>query len=604
MNYKTGRIKSFEPIRVVAMAGVVFYHLNAQSAPYGYLGVVTLFVMAGYLSLHHVLQDKPRSIPDQLIQKWHKLFPPMIMMILTVSLLMIVFYPNFLGSYGGSVRASVLGLNNYHQLLSGDSYFQGQMYLKPLTHLWAIALEIQFYLLFILGVSRFYDPQKKRQWSRALIGISLVSIGICWIKLKVYQDPTPAYYGLESRLFSFTIGMLARQMTIDFQTFRWKRTAAFIGFSLSSLLLFTNVESMTIQLVAYSLLIAILLIVSFYDNSFLRSLGELSVFRWLSARSYLIYLWHYPIIAMGSRLLANTKLPAIVFMILVLMLSLFVADRSYRWHRSLNRHQINRGLSLVMALMLLIIPYRTVFERRADESFRQLEKELSQDEAADRVETSQAPTADHLLHPSATRSDFSESFITWFDQLNQISPEVDYSFDDFLRYRDIPVTLIGDSIAYIAQPHFSSYLPNIVTSAEKSRLLEEVDQYYFQLKQRGQIGDVLVVSFGSNSVEETDDGLEKIWQDLADKPMILVDLVMPYPVNEESRNKIIHEFAATHEHVYLASWYDYAKEQPDFFLADFMHPNDLGSRAFIHLITNQVIAIARQMEADGELKIQ
>lgn len=114
----------------------------------------------------------------------------------------------------------------------------------------------------------------------------------------------------------------------------------------------------------------------------------------------------------------------------------------------------------------------------------------------------------------------------------------------------------------------------------------------------------MILSFGTNAITETDEGLIKIWEDLKGKPMIILDLVMPYPVNEESRNEIIHHFVNTHENVYLASWYDFAKSHAEFFAEDYMHPNDLGSRAFIHMITDKVIEIAKLMETNGKLKVK
>lgn len=603
------RIKSFDTIRAVAVAGVLLYHLNAGWAPYGYLGVVTFFVMAGYLSLHHLLERGSQPIKQQLISKGRKLYPPLITMLFVVSLVMIIFFPNFLGTYGSSMRSAILGVNNYQQLLSGDSYFQGQLYLKPLTHLWAISLELQFYLLFILLVNRFYDDRQAHVWQRGLLGVSLISIFIFAIKIRLNADPTPAYYGLESRLFSFSLGMLARQMTPVIQSFRYKRTLVFIGFGLAIGLYFKNFSSMTLQMAVYSLLISGLLMAAFWDHSFLKSVSELSPIRWFSHRSYYIYLWHYPVIAMGSRWLANVKLPLLVYILMMLVLSLGIAESFYRLQAKIGRQQLLQAGLILLSVVLLALPYQQLYDLRADESFKQLEQALTQDPSSQEPSLTGEPgpfDAQSIirLKPSAVREDFQPTFISSFDELNQVSPEINYSFVDFLRYRDLPVTLIGDSIAYMAEIHFPSYLPNIYTSAEKSRLLEEVDQYYFDLKAKQQIRQVVILSFGSNAINETDEGLEKIWQDLDGKPMILVDLVMPYPVNEESRNAIIHQFAQTHDNVYLASWYDYAKTNPEFFEADYMHPNDLGARAFIHLITDQVIEIAKAMEAEGKLIIE
>lgn len=364
---------------------------------------------------------------------------------------------------------------------------------------------------------------------------------------------------------------------------------------------------MITQMILYSLILSLLLMVSAWETTFLRTLGQTKPIKWLSSRSYFIYLWHYPIIEIGSRLTSNIKLPTILFMVLMIVISGIVSELFYWLHKKFHNQFMYHLITLIISIALLLVPFNSLYELRADDDFKSLETALTQEpelEVVKPVEPIEPPKDVLTLSPKESQADFQESFVSYFDQLNQIQPEINYTFDDFLRYREIPVTLIGDSIAYIAQPHFSTYLPNIITSAQKSRLLEEADQYYFELKENNQIQDILVLSFGTNSLEETDEGLIKIVEDYKDKPIIILDLVMPYPINEQTRNDLIHQFVERYDNVYLASWYDYSKTHPEFFAPDFMHPNDLGSRAFIHLITNKVIEIAKELENQGKLIIE
>lgn len=619
MKKLSNKIVSFEPIRVLAMLGVLLYHLNAKLIPFGYLGVVTLFVLAGYLSMHHVMTKKQKPLLEQITDKLSKLFPPLIIMIAIVSVIMILLFPNFLTLMTDSVRSSLIGFNNYQQLLSGDSYFEGQLYLKPFLHLWALSLEIQFYLFFILLISQLYNPREKQIWSLIYLVLSILSIVAFILKLKYSFDPTMAYYSFSSRFFSFGLGMIASLYSNEFRRYRFKEITAIILFILIIVGYFINSSNMAIQMVIYSLAISLLLLVSHSESTFLNPLGELSLIQWLSSRSYYLYLWHYPIIVMGNRLLANVKLPVLLINLILFLICLIVAELFYQFHHLFRKNISYSILSIVLLIGLFFTPFTKLYELRAEEDFKQLEAALSEPAEPENkepeikeVETDtkqeEPQTEDNenviTLSPSATKDDFQESFIEYFNQLNQISPTINYSFDEFLKYRDIPVTLIGDSVAYMSQPHFESYLPQIITSAEKSRLLEEVDQYYFELKEQNKIQDILVLSFGTNTITESDEGLVKIWEDLNGKPMILVDIVMPYPADEESRNNVLHQFVETHDNVYLASWYDYAKTHPEFFAPDYMHPNDLGARAFIHLITNKVIEVTKILETNGTVVIQ
>lgn len=632
------RIASFDVLRVIALLGVFFYHLSDHLAPYGYLGVVTFFVLAGYLSTRHLKEKRP--IVSSLINKADKLYPPLILMLFFVSFIMIIFLPAFLENFSTQLRSSLLGFNNLQQIHLGDSYFEGQLYVKPITHLWAISLEMQFYVLFILIMGTFYHRNQKPYWLMGSLLISVISIILLFSFYSPDIDPSRIYYGLDTRLFSFTLGISGALLRNKLSPkYLLKNPYINLGlFLLSVILMMVNTSHMPIQLIMYTLLILSILMFNEEEDGVLYTLGIHPITQWICSRSYHFYLWHFPIILFTKRFLANKEIHTGVYYLLCILLCPLVTEGFFRlgqWLRiqvlriKVKGHRVRiptkRMLPLVLALLLLLLPWKgiyslvgdealTSFENKLLEEERRIQEELREERSIqiDLPDTAEVATDETILPEDAiqvakntyTKDDFSDSMLESFNYLNTLNDDVYLDFDDFLRYRNLPVTLLGDSIAVMSEYYFVNYLPNMVTDAEKSRLLEEAYTHYQALKQKTTVQDFLVISLGTNSYDPIADDLEKILQDRGDKPLFILNLVMPYPDNEGPRNEVIEDFAAKHNNVYLIDWYAYAKTHDEFFFEDYMHPNDLGARAFIHLITEKLVEVAKEYEAQGKLYIK
>lgn len=736
---KSSRNYSFDALRAISVMAVFLYHLYPQAFPHAYLGVVGFFCLTGYLSIRKLIISsekgglRPRLLPS-LGKRVGKLYPPLIMMLLILSLVMLFSFPQFLDNYAGHLRSGLLTYNNIWQILQGESYFQGQLYLKPLTHLWALSLEMQFYLLFVLTVERIYHPSQKKFWFFQFLLLTIYSM-LSFILFFDNADPSRVYYGTDSRLFSFTIGMMAA-LLVEGPAKKEQRERAPLFRNVLSLCLFlvlilaffvpTHLNNMMYYgLPIYTLLYVLTLMLTAADDGVLHSLGKSYVSQYICARSYEIYLWHYPVFLLLERYLVSYKIDTYIFVLLQFGVSLLISEMAYQINNFMQerftkkqkesprensklqgrfaereckgtRRKVYLVCSTLLALALLLAPWQKLYEWRGGAEFRQLEKDIAEREAhikaqqearrsqksvaenskliqtdesevslsvdlADKIEASEDSSSgvnqskvernsrpkvskkvpresevyetkktisrqDKNLHtvteiakgpggweiagsiniPKASEPNWDDWILldTWekMDYFNTLGEDFHLDKDKYLQYRDLNFSLIGDSVSVINSYHIFYYWPNLYLDALSNRQMYEVYDIYLNLKAEDAIGELLVVALGSNGDIDTD-SLEKVWEDLGDTPLVLINLVSPYNITEAERNAAIEGFAEKHEQVYLVDWHANAKTVPEYFQEDYIHPSDFGCKAYSQLITAKIMEILDLYESSDLLTI-
>ena len=671
---------AFDSLRALSFLGVFFYHLNPLIFPQAYLGVVGFFCLAGYLSMRKLLwqasfgMERPRLLPS-LRKKAAKLYPPLLILLFFLSLLMILAFPMFLDHYAGQLRSAILGFNNWWQISLGDSYFQGQAYLKPLTHIWALSLEFQFYLLFSLTVERFYRPSDRALWLYQFALFSLGSLAALWIFSQGVDDPTRVYYGTDTRFFSFSLGAffaLLREPSLARGEVAPNKRAIYFFQQLLIVLLsllvllayflpFSLGDMIRYGLPAYSLIYAGLLALLADGQNFWETVGKSPLVTWICSRSYELYLWHYPAFVILERLLTPYLIPAWVLALCQAGLALGLAELAYRLVTFLrgagftlkkSRWSYASFISLGLALVLLLTPWQQVYVLTGGADFRKLETDLAAAEAqleARRAEaasrkanptlqpeqgenTPSQPESQHT-GPSKTSSPATTAKPTrakgpggweikgqlhipapqpiaeddWqYDLMrqnmldfNQLEGDFSINMELYDQYRDIPISMIGDSVSVINSYYIFPYLPGLDLDALSNRQMWEVWDIYNGMKAAGPLGEIMIIALGSNGDIDTE-ALTKVWRDLDGKPLILVNIVLPYAITEAERNSALEDFVTSHDQVYLVDWHANAKTRPDFFQEDYIHPSELGSQAYCQLLTAKVMEIV-QLYKDSAL---
>lgn len=208
---KKNYIRGFDGLRTLGVVFVILYHMFPQTVRGGYLGVVLFFVVSGYLITDLLIQEYDVkghiAIKSFYIRRIKRLYPAMILVILCTALYCIFFQPNFLNHLRMVFVSSVLGFNNWWQIARGSSYFTHLIAEAPFSHLYSLAIEAQFYLVWPAVCLLLLKKVKHREKIFLfLLSLTLVSALEMGILFHSDQDPTRIYYGTDTRAFSILLG--------------------------------------------------------------------------------------------------------------------------------------------------------------------------------------------------------------------------------------------------------------------------------------------------------------------------------------------------------------------------------------------------------------
>ena len=129
-------------------------------------------------------------------------------MLFVVSLYAILFLPDVLDQLRGEVIAALLYVENWFLIFRNLSYFQGTGRPPLLQHVWSLAVEEQFYLLWPLILVLVLTVWGKSR--RALLVGVLVGVVVSTLEMAIlyhpYTDPSRVYYGTDTRVATLLLG--------------------------------------------------------------------------------------------------------------------------------------------------------------------------------------------------------------------------------------------------------------------------------------------------------------------------------------------------------------------------------------------------------------
>ena len=146
-----GYLPGLDGIRALAVIGVLLYHADLAWIHGGFLGVDVFFVLSGFLITSLILEEFDRSgridFAKFYLGRARRLLPPLVLMLAVVAVAAAFFYRDVASQVRADTIASIFYVNNWWYILNDSSYFEFIGRPPLLKHLWSLAVEEQFYLV-------------------------------------------------------------------------------------------------------------------------------------------------------------------------------------------------------------------------------------------------------------------------------------------------------------------------------------------------------------------------------------------------------------------------------------------------------------------------
>lgn len=620
-------LPGLDGLRAIAVMAVVVYHANKDWLHGGFLGVEVFFVISGYLITLLLLTESQQNGRIDFRSFWvrraRRLLPALWTLLLGVTMYCSLFEREELGKLRGDVIAAFVYIFNWFKIWARASYFDASA-LDPLRHLWSLAVEEQFYLVWPVLIALVL-----KRWGRRPAKLGLFFLGIS-VAIAMYVATTYAagvrgtpietpeqYISLfghaVSRLDFLFLGTIGRSggLFMGAALAFWFRPDMFTGsqnssdrhivsaFAVAGLaglgyLMWTfrdvvfvpetgGVRGYDPLFQGGFLLVGVatcaIITAAVHPQSFLgnKILGN-PVFTYLGRRSYGLYLFHWPVFQLYRKVASNyLSVPQFIVLFIVI---LALTESSYRFiempirerrlSNSFNKLRYprtdadyeRRNKFVAIGVVAAVLPVFSVVSLALGTGEGKIAESIKNGEDAvqNLLGTTVAPDPNATTIPGS--------------QTTTLDGQV------------IPILAIGDSVMLGAANILTER--GITVDALKSRPFRQALEIANYVKSIGRLGEFVIIHLGTNNYVDQET-LDEIMVPLKDVDLVLmITAHVPNKPWQDPNNELVRAMPNAYGNVKVLDWYQIAEAHPEYLYGDKIHLNNEGQKVYADLIMQAI----------------
>ena len=330
---------SLDGIRAFSVIAVMLYHANIAWLPGGFLGVEVFFVVSGFLITSLLIEERESTRRIDLKQFWirraRRLLPALVVMLAATAVCVAFYATDSAPDFRRDVLPSLGYFSNWWQIFAVDTPYFAASSLPVLRHLWSLAVEEQWYLIWpLLFVFVFGAKWMRPKISGALLLLCSGAIMFATALRFVQDDETRTNFLYLSTLTRSSGLLLGAAVAMLWRPWRknslpsWWESSLADALAVASIavigVLMATVHVADAQLYQGGLAVttiasAVIIAVVMRPNGlFVKKFFSQELFVEIGRRSYGLYLWHWPIFVVahardsGNRLAVALALTVII----------------------------------------------------------------------------------------------------------------------------------------------------------------------------------------------------------------------------------------------------------------------------------------------------
>ncbi len=310
-------IAALDGLRGLAVIAVLFFHAGKLQG--GFLGVDLFFALSGFLITSLLLAEVDRSGRVDVIAFWgrrfRRLLPAVLLLLVAVTIIttVVASVPERAATLNDGPWAQAY-IANWHDIADHRDYWASFELPRMFGHLWSLAIEEQFYLIWPLVVG-LIAWRSRHPHRTVIVGCVVASLASLWLMVVLFDpaDPTRVYIGTDTRASSLLLGAVFAARPLRAAAIRLTSRTG-VGFTAvaSTIAVVIGLFWFLVDgpsspwlfrggLFAHSLLSALLVAgcAAQPDATLSRCIGWAPL-RITGVLSYSLYLWHWPVFALLS----------------------------------------------------------------------------------------------------------------------------------------------------------------------------------------------------------------------------------------------------------------------------------------------------------------